>query len=725
MALINFEDILQVNSVFPGNFGGAIFTGKTLNSNRLQVCRVSYKTAMRIPASGECWLIKGKISNRDQYKNYIDVETYNIVSLPQAAYVERFLLKHPAFRGIHFGKTKVGKLMDAFGAEALFITLNKGDITKLSTIIPLNLAKKIIKQWQLIQNEIETTAFLIQHQLSIRLLPQILRICQTNTVERIKENPYGLVAFRGTVNNLWKYIDELAKNLSIPANDPRRLIGLVEYVLYGELTKGNTACPLTKLKKIITQYIKDPILTDIALDYSINKKCICFKRSIKHILVQSVGAAIIEHNIENHFKNLIHATQSRIDLLSNEPSKRSFIDYNQKFQKMMGYSFTEQQVRAISIALKNRISIISGFGGTGKTSVLKAIVDLSISPVFLLAISGKAKERAKEATGIKETYTIHGFIKLTCTNKLDTHLAEHSLIIIDESSMVDIILINKLLSLLEIKCKSYSLLMVGDTAQLAPVGMGLFWHKLVQSEKIPKVHLTEVHRTSSDGALHRIAMQIRSGELENLQEWQGESEGVYTVHCASEKESLCKTLQRLKMQLPDSQIITPRMASGYADSGTYINRYIQDSMNKSEVGISMGSSWISVNDPVIVTKNSYRHSLFNGNTGFLWDIEYDENGDIVGVFEFDKTVHRLRTTDCWTLGIKLAYAISIHKSQGSEYETSIICAVSSTPIFERSMLYTSITRSKKLSLIVGDQAIARLAAKRPNRSDQLCVGFEL
>ena len=725
MALTVFEDVLQVNSVFPGDFGGAVFTGKTLKSNRIQVCRVSYKTIMRIPASGECWYIKGKISNRDQYKNYIDVEACNVISLPQAAFIEKFLLKHPAFRGFHFGKAKIKKLINTFGSDALANILNHGDTANLSTVVSLNLAKQIISQWQIIQNEIDTTAFLIHHRLNIGLLPHILRICQVNTVHRLKENPYGLVSFRGTTSNLWNKIEELANKLSIPDNDSRRLIGVVEYVLYGELEKGNTACPLPKLKELIYRYLKDPTLTNLALDYSFTNKCICAKRFEKHILVQPIGAAIIEHSIEQHFNNLLRASQSSTSLVSNKSLKHRIIDYNHKFQKMTSYSFTKQQLHAIFTALTNRLSIISGFGGTGKTSVLKAIVDLSISPVFLLAISGKAKERAKEATDVKEAYTIHSFIELIKAKKFDPHLAEHPMIIIDESSMVDIALINKLLSLLEVKCKSYSLLMVGDTAQLPPVGIGLFWHKLVQSEKIPKVHLTEVHRTSSDGDLHRIAMQIRFGELENLQEWQGEPEGVYTVYCKSEKVPLCETLQRLKMQLPNSQIITPRMASGHADSGTYINRYIQDTINKSEVGISMGSNWIKVNDPIIVTKNNYHHSLFNGNTGVLWDIEYDDNGDIVGVFEFDEVIHRLRTSDCWTLGIKLAYAISIHKSQGSEYETSIICAVSNTPMFERSMLYTSITRSKKLCLIVGDQTTARLAAQRPNRSDQLCVGFEI
>lgn len=725
MAVNEFEGIVQVNSVFPGTFGGAVFTGRTIGTNRIQVCKASYKIMMRPPAAGECWHVKGILASHDQYKNYINAQLCNIVCLPEAAYVERFLLKHPAFRGFYFGKAKVRKLINAFGTESLVAALNNGKVSHLAEIIPLNLAEAIVTKWQSIQNEIDTTAFLMENQIDISLVKRILRICQTNTVERLKTNPYGLVAFRGIIRSLWKTIDRLGAKLSIPIDDNRRLVGAVEYALYGELEKGHTACPLPVLIKSIAPYLGSAELIDQALDIALSQKAICIKKMEKDILIQPIGAAVIENEVENHLRSLLQTGQLNL-LNGNEESLRTEIDeYNQHFQKDNGYAFTNKQKQAIYTALNNRLSIITGYGGTGKTTVLKAVVDINKTPVFLLALSGKAKERAREATGIEDTYTIHGFIKKVKAKKSEINLSGDPLIIIDESSMVDVALINKLLSTLAVKCSTYSLLMVGDTGQLSPVGIGLFWHKLAQSESIPVVHLTEVHRTSSEGDLHRIAMQIRSGELEELQEWQGESEGVFAVHCASEKKSLCETLHRLKTQFPDSQIITPRMASGYADSGTFINKYIQDSVNTSEGGIRMGSGWIKINDPVIVTKNSYHHSLFNGNTGVLWEIEYDENGDVVGVFEFDEVVHRLRTADCWTLGIKLAYAISIHKSQGSEYETSIICAVSNTQLFERSMLYTAITRSKKLSLIVGDQTVARLAAQRPNRSDQLCVGFEL
>jgi exodeoxyribonuclease V alpha subunit len=126
----------------------------------------------------------------------------------------------------------------------------------------------------------------------------------------------------------------------------------------------------------------------------------------------------------------------------------------------------------------------------------------------------------------------------------------------------------------------------------------------------------------------------------------------------------------------------------------------------------------------IVTQNSYEHDLYNGNTGVMEDIK-EEEGQIYGVFSFGDRRYEFTRSDLWVLGIQLAYAITIHKSQGSEYDATIVCAVVQSNFIERSMIYTALTRSKKLCLLVGDQDIARAAVAKPNRSETLCVGFSL
>jgi exodeoxyribonuclease V alpha subunit len=166
------------------------------------------------------------------------------------------------------------------------------------------------------------------------------------------------------------------------------------------------------------------------------------------------------------------------------------------------------------------------------------------------------------------------------------------------------------------------------------------------------------------------------------------------------------------------------------DSGHKGNDRLQSSLGgdfKEAVqrqGIKMGPFWIKVGDPVIVTQNSYEHDLYNGNTGLMESLaEYE--GQLIAKFSFNERLYEFNRSDLWTLGIQLAYAITVHKSQGSEYGEIIICSIVQSKFIERSMIYTALTRSKKLCLIVGDQNITRAAVAKPNRSETLCVGFNL
>lgn len=376
------------------------------------------------------------------------------------------------------------------------------------------------------------------------------------------------------------------------------------------------------------------------------------------------------------------------------------------------------------MALTSRISTLTGFGGTGKTTVLKAIVDIASEyrPVHVLALSGKAKERAKEAID-RDTHTIHSFLIKISTESSGLNSGGDPLVVIDEASMVDIALMLKLLN--AFAKKELSLLLVGDTGQLSPVGYGIFFHALAKSKAIPSTHLTKVHRTVGDSDLQKTAMQIRSGQLSALPIWNGERDGVYLIPCTTTKD-LLGHLTRIKQIIPDAQILTPHMSDRMPDSGHKINNHLQSVLQHTDEtpGIKLGKYWLRVNDPVIVTQNSYEHNLFNGNTGVMsGTIVID--GESAGIFNINGLEVVLSRMELFLLGVKLAYAISIHKAQGSEYQTSIICSLSQSEFVERSMLYTGISRSKRLALILSTQTLVQEGVARPNRSDTLCVGFSI
>ena len=717
------SNVIQVSSVKTGTFGGAIFSGRIIGENKIYTCKASYKIITRTPQPGECWKFKGSIVGHDQFRDFVLIESCHIVSLPIAAYVERLLIKHPAFRGLSFGKAKVSKLIREFGAESLAQTLTAGRVSHLADVINPELAQKLVDAWTTLQNEIATIEFLMEHQFDPSLAKSILKVCQADTVERLKRNPYSLLAFQGIHPNMWKTVEAAASTLGIASDDPRRLAGIVENLLYIRLDQGHTAFPVDELKIELTRKLSSPALADMAVTCALDRRAVCVKKLHGIVLVQPLGAALVESQLEQCVGNLLSAQNS---LLHGSPQELEYAieDYCSRGEIYSGHVLTQQQKSAVLMALTNRISTLTGFGGTGKTTVLKAIVDIASEyrPVHVLALSGKAKERVKEAI-FRDTFTIHSFLIQVGSKDAGVDNGGDPLVIIDEASMVDIALMLKLLN--AFAKKELSLLLVGDTGQLSPVGYGIFFHILAKSKVVTSTHLTQVHRTIGDSVLQKTAMQIRSGQLNTLPAWKGEREGVFLIHCTNTKDLLAH-LAKIKQIIPDAQILTPHMSDRMPDSGHKINKHLQSALQQREeaVGIWMGKFWLRVNDPVIVTQNSYEHNLFNGNTGVMSGLT-STDGDISGLFIFNGVEVTLSRMDLFMLGMKLAYAISIHKSQGSEYQTSIICSLTHSEFVERSMLYTGISRSRRLALILSTQEILQQGVARPNRSDTLCVGFSI
>lgn len=721
--MTNLSNVIQVSSVKPGSFGGAIFSGRIIGENKIYTCKASYKIITRAPQPGECWQFKGSIVGHDQFRDFVVVESCHIVNLPVAAYVERLLIKHPAFRGLSFGKAKVSKLIRELGAENLAQTLTAGKVSHLAEVINPDLAQKIVDAWATLQNEISTIEFLMEHHFDPGLAKSILKVCQTDTVERLKLNPYSLLAFQGLHPNLWKTVEAAAVKLGIAAHDPRRLAGIIENLLYLRLDQGHTACPVDQLKTELLQKLPSPAQVDHAITCALDRRAVCVKKLQGVTLIQPLGAALVESQLEQRVGQLLSAQGSLLHGSSRE-LKHAIEVYCSHAESSSGRSFTRDQKSAVLMALTSRICTLTGFGGTGKTTVLRAIVDIASKhrPVHVLALSGKAKERAKEAIG-QDTYTIHSFLIKIHSSESGLNNGGDPLVVIDEASMVDIALMLKLLN--AFAKKELSLLLVGDIGQLSPVGYGIFFHALAKSKAIPSTHLTKVHRTIGDSDLQKTAMQIRSGQLSALPAWNGERDGVFLIRCTTTQDLLAH-LTRLKKIIPDAQILTPHMSDRMPDSGHKINNHLQSALQHTDdtQGIWMGKYWLRVNDPVIVTQNSYEHNLFNGNTGIMSSVT-SIDGQISGIFLFNGIEVTLSRMDLFVLGMKLAYAISIHKSQGSEYETSIICSLSQSEFVERSMLYTGVSRSKRLALILSTQEIVQKSVAQPNRSDTLCVGFSV
>lgn len=722
---------IQVTNTFPGKFGGAIVKGNVVGDRRELRCKIDWRVMIDPPRPGEFWKMTGEYRPHKLYVVQLVVSACQPVKLPEDGYVAALLANHPAFRGFYFGRKKISDLLDHFGTAGLVKHLNDGNVYMLTEVIQPPLAAGVVKAWQSLNNEVDTVNFLLGHRFSPELARKVISLCRDNAVDRLKRNPYALVCFGEITRSIWRTMELCAAKLGIPRDDERRLVGAVEHVLYENLRDGHTAMPLPRLLEVVAALLRSKQRAEQGVLAAVKRRAACLLNQHPAPLVQLYGPAVIEMQLEKRIESLLSGPKQMGLFDRGDNRLEQLVEEYCSLGRGAGVALNEKQKAAILMALTSRISVLSGFGGTGKTTVLRAVIDVAKMmrrETHLMALAGKAKERARQATGHR-AFTIHALLSAVRKGDEDIKLDNDPLIIVDEASMVDVALFNELLSVMD--GKQYSLLTVGDTAQISPVGFGLVWHRLASLKEIPAVHLTEVHRQQS--TLHGVAMEVRSAgdsasEIE-IPEWNGETEGVFLVR--AEKGQLCEKLFELKLmerqrKLPAFQILTPHMTERMPDSGAKINRHLQGALTGGNPGMRLGMHWLRTGDPVIVSENNYSLGLFNGTTGQFRRLSTKDE-TVAGVFTFDgnDTEITLTTDELFELGMRPAYAVSIHKSQGSEYDAIVLTCVQESAMLERSLIYTAITRAKKLCLIVGSPDVFQRAVRKPNRADTLCTGFFL
>ncbi|WP_162604729.1 AAA family ATPase [Geomonas edaphica] len=770
----NVAKTIRVEKVYPGPYGGAIIVGVPAGENEEVRCKVSSRIVTRLPCCGEFWLVEGTMVSTQRYGMQLIASSCRPTDVPSPSYVSSLLVKHPVFRGFALGPKKVGDLLREFGDEVLVGILDIGNIDALTGAIALPVAVGLVNAWQTLRNENAAISFFIDHKFSPELARKVLSLCHDGTVERLMSNPYALVCFGGVTRNIWQTMEKCSEKLGFSPDFHGRLVGGIEHVLYEHLRVGNTAIGKAALLSKAEELLGAGKRAEEGLRLSLERKAVCVYPQQPEPLFQLVGIGIIEQTLERRIDALVAAPLQLSLFGSGEIRIKSLVDsYDNRARAAGGPGMNLEQKNAVVMALTTRCSVITGYGGTGKTTVLKVIADIAgilDRKVYMLALTGKAKERLRQATGYK-SFTIHAFIGAVKKGTDELCLDNNPLIIIDECSMVDTALFNTLLELFE--GRTYSLLTVGDTDQISPVGFGLVWHRMADLNFIPRTNLTQVYRQRS--SLNDIAMKVRSKDQEVLKsvadaipEWNGEAEGVYFVLAVAstlrhtlfnlkssvdgilrerlrtqiqrtlekENSSLPHLLQvaveaKLKAaddagEIPKAIILTPHMSRRMLDSGDKINRHLQACLTPRAHSIQLGDRKLRVGDPVVVMDNSYALGLFNGMTGILLAVSA-RHGQTTGHFQFDgkKEPVCLSLDEMLDVGIQVGYAISIHKSQGSEYEAVLMTCVQSSPMLDRSLIYTALTRSKRLCLIVGSREVFKTAVTKPSRAESLQVGFYL
>ena len=547
--------------------------------------------------------------------------------------------------------------------------------------------------------------FLHQHGISSSRALRIYKTYGEEAQAVLKENPYRLAQdIRGIG---FKTADDIAYQLGVAEDAPERIKAGILHVL--ETAAGNGHCCVPE-----TEAIKKAI--DLL--------------GVEALIAPQIEALIASDQIERHgtfvyLPYLRAAEQSiaaNVKSLACLPAAYPSIDEDAALgwvMKKTGKELAESQQRAVREALRQRLLIITGGPGVGKTTILRSILLILQSKqikLVLAAPTGRAAKRLAESTGL-EAKTLHRLLEYQGEGQWGRHRGKPlagDLFVVDEASMIDAPLMAQFLSALP---EGAHLLIVGDADQLPSVGPGMVLHDLIASDKVPCVKLTEIFRQAASSRIITSAHAINRGQVPDLKPSRSSD---FFFLTAAEPEEIKHTLVELAHTrlaakygldpIRDIQVLTPMNRNLLGTIS--LNQSLQLALNppnELKFEIERFGVTFRVGDKVIQTHNNYDKSVFNGDIGHIVTIDADPVKIHVR-YDADRLVeYEPGELD----ELQLAYALSIHKSQGSEFPCVIIpVSTQHYVLLERSLIYTAITRAKKLCVLVGDERALSLAVSK-------------
>ena len=618
------------------------------------------------------------------------------------------------------GPATASRLVDRFGADTLRVLEEEPERVASVKGITMKKAKEITEGFRRQTAMRRLLEFLSLHDLPLPLAMRLYRRYGLEAMEAVEANPYLLSdEFYGVS---FAAVDEIALGMGMDAGSGRRLEAAVLYELSHNLNNGHVFLPRDKLLAATEQLIgEDGGRIEEALDNLIARRA---------VVEESLGK-ISACYLYRLWEAETYTARKLRDMLSfRADTGRNVSALIDRIEREQGITYAAQQRRAVELAATRGLLLITGGPGTGKTTSVRAVVALFDSlglDVALMAPTGRAAKRLSELTG-REAQTIHRCLGM-CYNEQTGDLTfaknekeplEANAVIVDEMSMVDLPLMRALLAALRPDCR---LVMVGDSDQLPSVGPGNVFYDLIRSEAIPEVALTEIFRQARQSAIVRNAHQVNLGQRPCLDNNQGD----FFFLCRRDPQRLVDTVVGLCAQrLPGSmgmepgqiQVVCPTRKGPWGTEA--LNRALQAALNppspdKREK--SWGDLIFREGDRVMQTRNDYDvlwerpdgtvgSGIFNGDVGQI--LEVDPSGEMVTV-SFDE---RKATYTAEMLSeLDMAYAMTVHKAQGSEYRCVVLAVMRCAPsLMVRGVLYTAITRARELLVVVGDDsAIGQMA----------------
>lgn len=659
---------------------------------------------------GEEYTFWGQIVQHSKYGEQLQITRYERAKPTSKGLVKYFSSSH--FKGI--GLKTAQKIVDIYGENTIDKILEHPE--KLQSISGLSAKSReaFISTLRLNYGTEMILAKLANYGIPNKLAIQILDEYKEETLDVVENYPYQLVE---DIKGLgFTIADQLAEELGIESQSPERFrAGLIHSLLNSCMESGDT---YVEARDLLEQTI-NLLESSRPVELDPNQIALELSHLIEEDKVQQIDTKIFDNSLfyaeEGIHKHLMRILERKED---KDENKESIQKYISTVEKELGIQYDTIQKQAICDAIQNKVFILTGGPGTGKTTVINGIIavyalleglDLrnkSNLPILLAAPTGRAARRMNELTGLPSA-TIHRHLGMTGdddTSYLEDYL-DADFIIVDEFSMVDTWLANQLFSNISSTSK---ILIVGDSDQLPSVSPGQVLADLLQIPSIPQTRLERIYRQSEESTIVTLASQIRQGILPADFTQKKADRSYFEIssnHIPATIEKILDAAIRSGIPARDIQVLAP-MYRGTAGIDA-INQLMQELLNpfqKGQISFEASQFQYRTGDKVIHLVNDAEVNVFNGDLGYITDLipaKYTESKQDEMMIDFDGNEVVYPRNEWYK--IRLAYAMSIHKSQGSEFPVVILPITSASKrMLERNLIYTAITRAKSKLILLGE-----------------------
>lgn len=648
---------------------------------------------------GESLRLSGWWTTHPQYGDQFKAVEYAVTRPATIAGIQKYL-GSGLIKGV--GPVTARRIVEHFKEKTLEVI--ESEISRLGEVkgVSRKRVEMIQKAWEEQRAIKEVMLFLQSHSVSTHFAVKIYKQYGNDAITVVEKTPYRLAAEVYGIG--FRTADQIARNLGMAVDAEERLRAGLQHVLMTATEEGHCYLPADDLIKRSAEAleVEDQTKLEATREKMLDEGLLKIEESDGERAIYLPPLWQSERGVARRLKMLIEKPL-RVD--SNRVE--SWLD---RFMEKRGIELSEEQRRAIHLAAQSRVMILTGGPGTGKTTTLRAMVEMFYAmrkTVALASPTGRAAQRLSEVAG-REAKTIHRLLEFDPSamqfKRNDVWPLEADTVIVDEASMIDIVLANSLIKAVD---EHSQLILVGDADQLPSVGPGAVLQDLINSGAAPVARLTQVFRQAAESLIIQNAHRINRGEFPRLVKPGDERSDCYFIEAEDPDDVVRLIVNSVSKSLPnrfgydplkDIQTLSP-MNRGRAGANR-LNDVLQAALNPPRAGkaeMNRGNRALRVGDKVIQRVNNYKLEVFNGDLGTIEAIDLEDQ--MIAVRFADRIV-AYDSAD--SLELSHGFCVTIHKSQGSEYPAVVIpLSAQHYLMLSRNLLYTALTRAKKTVVLIG------------------------